>query len=56
MQKMLEKEKMKNEEQIDTKIQNKKAKELLSKFVNSIWFVVITGILLFLQSSCKEKR
>lgn len=50
MQKMLEKEKMKNEEQIDTKIQNKKAKELLSKFVNSIWFVVITGILLFMKT------
>lgn len=50
MQKMLEKEKMKNEELIDTKIQNKKAKELLSKFVNSIWFVVITGILLFMKT------
>lgn len=50
MQKMLEKEKIKNEEQIDTKIQNKKAKELLSKFVNSIWFVVITGILLFMKT------
>ena len=50
MQKMLEKEKMKNEEQIDTKIQNKKTKELLSKFVNSIWFVVIIGILLFMKT------
>lgn len=50
MQKIVEKEERKKEETKNTNIKNGKAKEILSKFVNSIWFVIVVGILLFVKT------
>lgn len=50
MQKIVEKEERKKEETKSTNIKNGKAKEILSKFVNSIWFVIVVGILLFVKT------
>lgn len=55
MQKIVEKEERKKEETKkeetkNTNMKNGKAKEILSKFVNSIWFVIVVGILLFVKT------
>lgn len=50
MQKIAEKEEKINEESKNSNIKNNKTKEIVSKVINSIWFVIIIGILIFIKT------
>lgn len=50
MQKIAEKEEKINEKSKNSNIINNKTKEIMSKVINSIWFVIIIGILIFIKT------